>query len=1066
MLVVVFYLFNRAVDLDEYGQIHALLTDLRQLDTGLDRDLLRIKAFRLNNYDPLVAARNGIQQRLAELQRYTREHAALGEAFGESLEASQRTLNLKLELGERIKTRGAVVRNTLSFLPLEIEAAALAAHPARQGLLTSLSSRLQSFFIFPDQSRVLDIQDIAQRLAETPGNPDNDDKIANILNHVRISLASMRKVDETYNRYFAAPAANRLNDLFDRYSDYHASHTRRADMVALVLLVTVIALFAGLAYSTRQVENARIASERARNKLRDAIESIDEGFALCDPQDRLLLWNRNFEQYYPAGREILRPGLSFRQFLRGLLDRHQFCLDESVERWYKRRLHDHKRGGKSSIEHLADGRSLRVADYKTSELGTATLLTDITELLDQENHLRQLSLAVEQSPGSVMISNLAGKVEYVNRRFEELSGYTREEVIGEIPALLKAGEGDDKVFAELWPKLQRGETWQGEFRNRRKSGETTFESASITPLRNSEGVITHYLTLSEDISARKAVEEQMHLSRAVFETTNEGILVTDARNQIIGVNPAFCRITGYSEEEVLGQTPAMLNSGYQDKAFYLKMWQEIQSGNQWAGEIWNRKKSGEVYPEWLSITTVRDEEGCIRHHVAVFSDISERKRAEEQIRWQANYDALTKLPNRSLFHDRLNQAVAAAHHEEWISALLFIDLDRFKIINDTFGHAQGDRLLREAAERLAAVAGEADTAARLGGDEFTLIMQDLPDGNAAARKAEEVIAEISRPFFSDGNKAHIGASIGIALYPDDAEDADTLMRNADLAMYKAKNSGRNQYHFYTQAMNDEIHARNRLETELHNAVEHGQFVTWFQPIIDIQRQRVYGAEALVRWQHPQRGLLGPAEFIPLAEECGLIGAIGEWVLEDACSAAAGWQSVAGEPLKLSVNLSNQQRLYGMDQDLLEAILRRTGLPPQNLTLEMTESILLDDDQAAGWLSRLKSAGVSLSIDDFGTGYSSLGYLQRLPFDILKIDKSFIDGIEGSDRERSLVRAILAIAVSLNLKVVAEGVENPAQYSYLREQQCDLVQGYLFSKPLDNPRFQAFVEAFDSNRAFA
>ncbi len=941
ILLVVFYLLNRAVDLDEHERVNTLISELHQLNTRLDRDALRIKAFRLNNYDPLVAARNGIAQRLEALKAFAETHDNLGDAFAESVRDSDAALQRKLQLSERIKTRGAIVRNALSFLPREIEGISERAEATRKALLSTLASRLQSFYIFPDHSRIHEIQELLDLLSRLPGKADNDPAIANVVSHTRIAIAAMAKVDETYDAFFAVATERRLNTLFDHYSDYHALRTRRADMVALLLLLAVIALFTGLGYSTRQVEKARLSSERAWNKLRDAIESIDEGFALYDPQDRLLLWNRNFEHLYPESRELLRPGLSFRQLLRGLIDRGQFRLDEPPERWYKDRLRDHKQGGKSAVVHLRDGRAMRISDYNTSDHGTATLLSDIT--------------------------------------------------------------------------------------------------------------------------ARKAVEEQMHLSNAVFETTNEGILVTDAKNRIIGVNPAFCRITGYREEEVLGRNPSMFNSGHQDTAFYQEMWQQIQAGNQWAGEIWNRKKGGEVYPEWLSITTVRDDQGEIRHHVAVFSDITERKRAEAQIRWQANYDALTQLPNRALFHDRLQQAVAAAHRETWISALLFIDLDRFKIINDTFGHALGDRVLREAAHRLEALTGEGDTAARLGGDEFTLIMQDIPDSNTAAKKAEEIIAEISRPFFQDGNKAFIGASIGIALYPSDAEDDETLMRNADLAMYKAKASGRNQYHFYTQAMNDEIHARNRLETELHHAVERGEFVTWFQPIIDIRRQRVYGAEALIRWRHPKRGLLAPAEFIPLAEECGLIGAIGEWVLEDACRAAAKWRAPHGEPLKLSVNLSNQQRLYGLDRNHLEETLRRTGLPAEHLTLEMTESIILSDDQQASrWLDRLKSTGVSLSIDDFGTGYSSLGYLRKLPFDILKIDKSFIDGIETTERERSLVRAILAIAASLDLQVVAEGVENRRQYDFLRQGNCDLVQGYLFSRPLDNQAFQRFVETFTAD----
>ncbi|MBL3601801.1 MAG: EAL domain-containing protein [gamma proteobacterium endosymbiont of Lamellibrachia anaximandri] len=562
------------------------------------------------------------------------------------------------------------------------------------------------------------------------------------------------------------------------------------------------------------------------------------------------------------------------------------------------------------------------------------------------------------------------------------------------------------------------------------------------------GRATHFIAVKEDVTAQKRAEDLLRMNATVFDTTTEGIMVTDAENRIKTVNPAFSRITGYELSEVVGRNPSILSSGRQKKLFYQEMWETVLHQGHWSGEIWNRRKDGSVYPQWLSVASIKDEKGRVSEYVAIFSDITQRKENEEQIRYQANYDALTGLPNRSLLQDRLSQAIMSAGREEWGLALLFIDLDKFKVVNDSFGHVIGDELLQKVATRIKACVREVDTVARFGGDEFVVLLQDISEPEDAAKVASKIIETVSRVFELSSRETFVGASIGITLYPEDADTPDTLLQNADMAMYLAKDTGRNRFQFFTAKIQEQVRIRQSLEHDLRTALKREEFELYYQPVVDAGNESIVSVEALLRWHHPQLGFVAPDTFIPLAEEIGLIGIIGMWILHTGCRQVHEWHQTGLSDIEIAFNLSGRQRELGLTAKDISLILHETGLSGEFITLEITESELIEDTaEEITWLQSFKNVGAKLSIDDFGTGYSSLSYLKRFPVDILKIDRAFVADLPDNQDDASLVEAIVAIAKSLNLKLVAEGVETKAQADFLKKIGCDYLQGYYFGKPM-------------------
>ncbi len=665
-------------------------------------------------------------------------------------------------------------------------------------------------------------------------------------------------------------------------------------------------------------------------------------------------------------------------------------------------------------------------------------------------------LLLRHSPVGIFHYDKNLVITYCNDHFAEMLRSPVDQVIGidmkrindqaVLPALSKALEGGLGLY-------------EGHYR-------ATFSEAegwaliTCAPYLDDAGNNVGGICIVQDISERRKAEEELQLAALVYRNSGEAMMVTDAENRIIAINPAFTSVTGYEEHEVLGQPPSMLASGRHDPLFYQRMWHALDTLGTWQGEIWNRRKNGDIYAEWLTINTIYHDYGPVYRRVALFSDITEKKKSEELIWQQANYDALTGLPNRRMVHDRLDLEIRKSHREEKPLALMFIDLDRFKEVNDTLGHEIGDELLKDVAQRMAACVRESDTVGRLGGDEFTVIMGELEDVASVERVATQILESLSSPFQLGNDKAYISASIGITLYPDDAMDISTLLKNADQAMYAAKHEGRNRFHYYTPTMQEAADSRMRLTTDLRLALQEQQFRVYYQPIVDLTTGEIRKAEALVRWQHPAMGLVSPASFIPIAEESGLIHDIGDWVFRQAAAQVARLRDTHHSDFQISVNKSPVQfRADPRNRPSWFSYLEEIGLPGKSVVIEITENLLMEArEEISGQLMAFRESGVQVALDDFGTGYSSLSYLKKFHIDYLKIDQSFVRTLEPDSSDLALCEAMVEMAHKLGIKVIAEGVETQLQYDLLRQIGCDYGQGYLWSRPVPAGDFEKLLSS--------
>jgi diguanylate cyclase (GGDEF)-like protein/PAS domain S-box-containing protein len=668
------------------------------------------------------------------------------------------------------------------------------------------------------------------------------------------------------------------------------------------------------------------------------------------------------------------------------------------------------------------------------------------ELAESEEKFR---ITFDQAPVGIAHVDLDGGILLVNRRLGSILGYADHELLHRSFEDFY-GLPDGAVHREYVKDLITGDVafLATELALTPRKGSMIWLHLTVSALREPSGKPRYFIHVVEDISERKRTEENLRLAATVFDCSTEAILVTDAQANIVKVNRAFTEITGYAEENVLGKNPRLLSSGTHDEAFYKSMWATLTTFGRWQGEISNLRKNGETYPSWLTISAVRNEKGEVCNYVGMSADITERKLAEGRLSFLANHDPLTRLPNRNLLGDRMQHAINLANRQGTEMALLFLDLDRFKNVNDTLGHDMGDLLLQRVAERLSEHTRKSDTLARWGGDEFILVLETIRLGRDAALVARRVLHLLAQPFVIMGYEIVVTASIGISIFPKDGDCSRALLKNADTAMYCVKESGRNNFQFYTPEMNIVAQERFQLEFDLRRALTQDELVLYYQPQVEIATGKVVGLEALVRWQHPRRGMMSPDQFLPLAEETGLVGLIGEWVIRTACEQNRRWQEAGLGPLRMAVNLSRiQLNNYNLVATVTQ-ILQETDLRPELLEMEITETVMMQNLQnGISILKELKALGIHLAMDDFGTGYSSLSYLRNLPIGTIKIHQSLIRDLPVATDDMAIASAIISLAHSLRLKVVAEGVEREEQLAFLRQQACDKAQGYLFCKPM-------------------
>lgn len=669
--------------------------------------------------------------------------------------------------------------------------------------------------------------------------------------------------------------------------------------------------------------------------------------------------------------------------------------------------------------------------------------------------LRQAELAtavLEQAADAIEITDAQARLLYVNPAFERTTGYQRQEVLGKTPSeLFRAGQHEDQMYDEISDTIQTGQVWQGAYLGRRKDGSFYPQDATIFPIHNRAGEITNHVAIKRDVSDRKRTQEKLgnslSLLQATFEATADGILVTNSQGNILNFNQKFAELWQQSEPiawDEFHDLSFIVSLLSQPQQFLVRMQALYAQPQIESHDILNLKDGryieGRSCPQMLGDTVIG--------RVWSFRDVTERLQTEAQIRYQAAHDLLTSLPNRKSFSDRLTDALAEAGRHQQKLAVMFLDLDRFKLINDSLGHAAGDVLLKQVAQRLRRCLRRQDMVARWAGDEFTVLLSDIAGIDDAVQTAHKILNAMKPDFNLDGHLLHVSNSIGIALYPTDGNDAETLLKNADAALYRAKDSGRNGYQLYTSAINSETSAWLALESHLHRALEREEFVLYYQPQVNVVTGEITQVEALLRWQHPDMGLVSPAKFIPLAEENGLIVPIGEWVLRTACAQTCRWQAAGLAPIRVAVNLSARQLRQPNLVKMVARILQETGLASRYLELEITETTVMKNvELTKSILCELHQMGVSMAMDDFGTGYSSLGSLKKFPFNTLKIDQSFVRDLTTDPNDKAIVAAIIAMGRVLNLKLVAEGVETKVQEHSLLSLDCEEMQGFLFSPPL-------------------
>ena len=744
----------------------------------------------------------------------------------------------------------------------------------------------------------------------------------------------------------------------------------------------------------------------------------------------------------------------------GLMAAYGVALTWTFHRAVLRPLH----ALKTTIDAVRAGENRKAPVDAAEEISLVS--QTFNDLLDEKESGRKALAALvtrfqgvfEQSAIGLSICDPDGRWLEVNHRLCEIFGYARDRMLGmdfaDVTHFRQLPRDRERWLA-LLAGTRNSDTWDGEYTC--GDGRVIWARITTALTRHQDSSPQFFVTAVEEITHQRQTEINLRLMGKVFENLDEAIIITDEQNRIIATNPAFTLLTGYTADEARGKDPGFLSAGKTSKEFYQKMWQAIHQDGYWQGELWDRRKTGEPYPKLMTITLMRDQTGRITNHIASFVDISERKASEEKVRHLAHYDALTDLPNRLCFQERLEQAIVFSKRQERKLALMMIDLDRFKTINDSLGHHVGDQLLMGVAERLTDAVRDSDIVGRLGGDEFVIALPGIDDRADAAAVAEKIIEKVCQPFPLDGTMHHTSPSIGLCMYPEDAKDISELMKKADLAMYRAKSRDVGCYQFFTEDMTVVATNRMSMESDLRQALARNELLLYYQPQVDLASGRTVGFEALIRWRHPERGLVSPIDFIGLAEESGLILPIGDWVLVEACRQLRIWQKIAATPIRMSVNLSARQFRDGKLPSRIAEICDETGISPRMLELEVTETMAMHSpEDTIATMQALGRQGVNMAIDDFGTGYSSLAYLKMFPIQTLKIDRSFVKDIERDANDAAICDTTIALGHKLALNVIAEGVETRTQLEFLRRAGCHSIQGYYISKPVAPEEAEKFL----------
>ncbi|MBT3724268.1 MAG: EAL domain-containing protein [Gammaproteobacteria bacterium] len=727
------------------------------------------------------------------------------------------------------------------------------------------------------------------------------------------------------------------------------------------------------------------------------------------------------------------------------------------------------------------GYAVGAVDYLTKPIDDNQLLNRIRlyqQIFEREQNLNKtvdmlqdsesrLEVALEAGQEALWDWNLQTGSMYLSPRWEEMLGYRP----GSLKPVYKSYEErihseDLPAFVEIVEQLTTGTISHFNTEQRLQCADDNYlwiqAHGKVAENEFRHRIPKRVIGTHTDITARKKTELELQRAAQVIETMPDGVMILDVKEQVVSINPTFTPSTGYNINQLIGSKSGLLKSGRHDDAFFDQMRIQLKSEGHWQGEIWNRRASGEIYPEWLNATTILDSHGQVKYYVCIYSDLSSQEHIRRHLHHLAYYDVLTGLPNRELFKDRLLNNISIARREQKKTALMFIDLDRFKTINDSLGHTVGDQLLQKVSERFKHCLRESDTVARLGGDEFTVIIAPFDNEKFAANVAAKIIEALISPIEISENQLYVTASIGIGIYPIDSENPETLLRNADAAMYHAKSKGRNNYQFYSSEMTALAIEHFNLEADLRVACTTDQFQLFYQPLVELPSNTIIGAEALIRWVHPDRGLIGPDKFIKVAEETGMIVDIDKWVMNEACRQFVEWQSRGYSLKRIAVNISGFEIEHGGLVTSTQLALSASGIAPHQLELEISEGFIVHrDGLGIETLNGLNKLGVGLAIDDFGTGYSSLSSLRKLPVSRLKIDKSFVDHIVDEDDDAAIARAVLALGKSLSLIVIAEGIETEMQNQILISEGCAEGQGYLFGKPVPAAEFEALLSLYKS-----